>query len=280
MHVHETAGEIREAVAARLPTAGASTASDCCRRPWPPCTRPSSKTPGSPSLAEDRRQRHPLPRIEPEIASASPGRELEARRRQRRARHRRRGQATTISTCSAGCAPPCSPKGVSGDAAALPAHRALRMATLNGLRALRLGEQTARWCRASGPMSSPSIRRSRKAGRCITRSRSRLREQPPPVTDDVRRPPAARQPRLLTLDRSALLERPGTGARRSVWRERLNPQVSALTEERMTTANVDQAEVAKFDAPRQPLVGSGRRVQAAARHQPAAPRFHQSRAPH
>lgn len=33
-------------------------------------------------------------------------------------------------------------KGVSGDAAALPAHRALRMATLNGARALGLGEQT------------------------------------------------------------------------------------------------------------------------------------------
>ena len=50
--------------------------------------------------------------------------------------------ATTSSTCSARCAwPPCSPRVSANDAAALPAHAALQMATLNGARALGLDDR-------------------------------------------------------------------------------------------------------------------------------------------
>lgn len=102
-------------------------------------------------------------------------------------------------------------KGVSGDAAALPAHRALRMATLNGARALGLGEQTGslvpgKWADViavdlgdleSRPLYHPISQIVYASGR----------HQVTDVWVAGRQLLGNRE--LLTLDRSALLERAG-----------------------------------------------------------------------
>ncbi len=114
-------------------------------------------------------------------------------------------------------------KGVSGDAAALPAHRALRMATLNGARALGLGEQTGslvpgKWADViavdlgdleSRPLYHPISQLVYASGR----------HQVTDVWVAGRQLLGNRE--LLTLDRSALLERAGH------WRAQIGAGASA-----------------------------------------------------
>ena len=64
-------------------------------------------------------------------------------------------------------------KAVAGSATALDAHRALRMATLNGARATGPGSaRSARWKSARPPTSSPSTCPAWPSNRSTTRSRS------------------------------------------------------------------------------------------------------------
>ena len=110
-----------------------------------------------------------LPVVEPQARERlRAGRGAAPSRRQRRASAPTARRATTASTCSRRCAPPrCSPRRWRATRRRMPAHAALRAATLGGAQALGLGaRRSARSSRERPPTSSPSTLRGPELAPC------------------------------------------------------------------------------------------------------------------